>query len=407
MWACIIMKKILYTTLSFMAGVCLLASCEKDGKKLYPITETTFNDQNGLTINYSGSPLLGKTVKFTQDANDRSQARLVMNGVLDISNLLEAMPTITTLPAAGVIPGSKETTLSVNLVADTDTSYTFSGDADDTYCTYSYSGKVSDSSLSLDITNASLKDKTLCGKWNVVPYVYNDSDPWNAFVESTPTHVVWESDSKVDLLGSPNEMQDLLSLLLLMPIIGDEEPLNIPQALATVLKSVDFREDGNLVASFLDVENEATAFIDSPVNLANYVVKGEGNFNLYLNAAAIIAEATRADITDVIDLENILGNVIAQLIPMLSDGIPMHYKLENGKLLAYLGEDVLLPLLKENVSPILSNPEAVQAIIDSISGDLDPDMAGLVGMILPSMLPSIAEVIDNTTKLEIGINLKK
>lgn len=406
------MKKILYTALSIATGLCLVVSCKKDNvneekDKGHAIPVTTFNDMNGLTLNYSGSPLFGKTVKFTQDANDLTKATLLMNGVLDISNLLEDMPAITTLPAAGVLPGTKEVSLSVALVADTDSTYTFSGTGDDTYCTYSYSGKVGDSALSLDITGVSLKDKTLCGKWNVAPYVYNDSDPWNAFVESTPTHVVWESDSKVDLLGSPNEMQDLLGLLLIMPIIGDEEPLNIPQALATVLKSVDFREDGNLVASFLDVENEATAFVDSPLNLANYVVKGEGDFNLYLNAAAIIAEATRADITDVIDLENILGNVIAQLMPMLSDGIPMHYKLENGKLLAYLGEDVLLPLLKENVSPILSNPEAVQAIIDSIIEDLDPDMAGLVGMILPSMLPSIAEVIDNTTKLEIGINLTK
>ena len=79
----------------------------------------------------------------------------------------------------------------------------------------------------------------------------------------------------------------------------------------------------------------------------------------------------------------------------------MAYNIDGEKLCLYLDTDILLPLLKQNVLPLLKNEEFVKSIIDMVAAD--PDM-GYIAMFLPDMLTSIADVIDQTTRLQVGLN---
>ena len=91
---------------------------------------------------------------------------------------------------------------------------------------------------------------------------------------------------------------------------------------------------------------------------------------------------------------------------MMSDGLPMHYNANGNELTVYLGTETLLPLLKTNVLPLLRDEAFVQMVVELLSAD-EEGMGAMIAPMLPSMLKSAADVIDGTTKLEIGLNLKK
>ena len=178
-----------------------------------------------------------------------------------------------------------------------------------------------------------------------------------------------------------------------------------------------------MTARYLDTEAETPAETTSPKGLARYVVKDDNTILLFLDPAAIaVANAdvpkkakTRADL----DIDALLNQVMTEIVPMISNGLPIHYgksiKLdENGEnpteiddpniVSFYLGTETLLPILKM-AAPILSDPDMIDAIVAIASQD--PTMGGMASMMLPGMLQALPEIVDQTTTVEIGINLTK
>ena len=103
-----------------------------------------------------------------------------------------------------------------------------------------------------------------------------------------------------------------------------------------------------------------------------------------------------------------------QLIPMLTQGVPVGYgkAITNGEgdlnedpniKSFYLGTKTLLPILKA-FKPLLSDEDFINSIVEEASKD--PEMGSMAGM-LPQIFASLPAIIDTTTKIEIGINLKK
>ena len=78
------MKKTLFIGLFSIAlagGVLTSCSSDDDSSVVSPITQTkTYADASGLTLTYSGAPMLGKQVVFTPDANDITKATLTLSG---------------------------------------------------------------------------------------------------------------------------------------------------------------------------------------------------------------------------------------------------------------------------------------------------------------------------------------
>lgn len=381
-----------------MTGLVALTSCgddSDDNKTLFP--ENVYTAENGLELNYSNAPMIGKSVKF--EPNDKG-ARLTLYSTFDLSAMPLADQAASTIAGPGVIPGSPETVLDVKLKDDGDNAR-FSGKSENQYCKFEYEGIVSNTGLKLNINNAKLNDTRICNTWELAPMVLDDE---TYEVTSNPIHVVWESGADIDFLGSPLPPKDLLKVLMVMPLLNDMS-VTIPDALTDALKYVSFLEDGNIVAYYKDVENGATDYAPSSMNMAQYVLTGDNSMLFFLNPQAVIAEAaTPAKSSEgeapSIDIDALMGNIMAQLIPMLPNGVPMAYNLNGDKLNVYLDTNVLLPLLKQNVLPLLRDEALVKSLVDMVAAD--PDMAFIADM-LPGMITSVADVIEQTTRIEVGL----
>lgn len=366
------------------------------------ITEKTYDQLNGLTLTYNNAPMYGKTVKFTPSA-DLKTATVALSSSFDLSEIPGIPEDLKqTVAGPGVLPGSPLIILNVELKDHGNDTYTFEGSAFTEYLTFSYSAKLTPNTFDMAITDPELENKTLVGLWNTTPYALSED---GTEILSTPAHIVWTSDKSLAVMeGFELPMETLLQLVVSLPMI-DDGTLSVLQVLPEAFKSVEFADDGNLMATLVDEGQTVT----SPRNLAQYVVSGDDQFRLFLDPAAIkVADTAKVralenDPTFGIDINNILGNVIAQLAPMMSEGVPMGYAKADNNLTVYIGEDVLLPLLQNNVVPLLSNAELVQALADMMAQSGDETMASFAPMI-PGIAASLVEVINGTTNIEIGLN---
>lgn len=396
------MKKVIYLCLA-LAGVLTLPSCSNDDDPEISVNQT-FNDATGLTLTVNGKPMLGKTANLVREGD---AATLTLNSTFDMS----AIPGIPeglakTIAGPGVIPGSPVTVLNFAISGDASNA-TFSGSDGNKYCTYNYSGAVTENGMTLNISDLKLKDLTIAGKWAPQPFDINEdweSEEWGT-VYSQPIHVVWESTAEFNFLGNIMPVSDVLKLLMSMPIL-DNMSTRLPDALCNVLQSVTFGNDGNIIASYADLDNGSATpvYMQSPSNMAQYVLEGNGNMLFFLSPQAVIAADSRATMSRSVDINNLFGNVIAQLAPMMSEGVPMHYAMNNNELTVYLGTEILLPLLKTNVVPLLRDQELVAQLVELAKG---AEGMETIAPMFPDMIASAADVIEGTSKLEIGMNLKK
>ena len=397
------MKKI-YCLAMAMSALCLSASTAYAAPEL---AEKTYNDLTGLQLLYSGAPMMGKTVKFTPDPSDPSKATLVMNSSFDLSQI-PGMPEELKEPLAGsgVLPGTPETTLEITL----DDAGNFSGNGETEFLSYTYSGNVSESALQLSI-EGELNNTAVVGNWEPVPYYYNE-DTWE--LESDPIKIEWVSEAGVELFeGYEMPMADLLKMLVALPLIENEDGtmLNVSQKLNEAFKKASFLNDGNITASVVTAEGVS---VDSPLNLSQYVLADNATMLLFLDPTAIamadantpkaVRRAAEGELPIDIDINAILGNVLAQVGPMLSQGVPLSYSVaEDGaakKLTIYIDERVILPLLKENVLPLLENEELIDMLVAMIGED--PEMAAYAEMI-PAIVKGLVNVINTTTEIKIGV----
>lgn len=338
--------------------------------------------------------MLGKKVTFTPDASDATKATLVLAGNLDLSGILTREAASGSF-GAGVFPGSPVVTLPVTLNIQGD-ECSFSGTSETDYCTFDYAGKVTASSLKLDLTNVALKNSALSGTtW--VP------TPLNSDYTEEPIHLIWESNKNVEVMpGWGLPIQTILTLALRMPLIdaGGDDKVNVEDMLCSVLHDITLGADGNISASYVDAAQGGTSVVKTPANVAQYVVLSDTQMKVYLNLDAIIANVKRlGSSTKAIDMSEILSQAVTSLLPLVTDGVPLTYEKNEGKLKAYLNTDLLLPLMKNIVAPLFSDEEFVNMLIEAMKAD--PDF----GSMAEGMLKGLPEIINETTRLEVGLNL--
>lgn len=91
------------------------------------LAEKTYDMASGLSLSYSGEPMLGKTVKFTPDASDVTKATLTMSSSFDLSEIPDIPESLKqTVAGPGVIPGSAEVVLPVSLTEGANGEFKFS-----------------------------------------------------------------------------------------------------------------------------------------------------------------------------------------------------------------------------------------------------------------------------------------
>lgn len=393
------MKKNLFYLFALICSMSLFTACsdDDDDKVVCPVPQTEFTVATGLNLTYNGGSMLGKKVTFTPDASDATKATLVLAGNLDLSGILTREAASGSF-GAGVFPGSPVVTLPVTLNIQGD-ECSFSGTSETDYCTFDYAGKVTASSLKLDLTNVALKNSALSGTtW--VP------TPLNSDYMEEPIHLIWKSNKNVEVMpGWELPIQTILTLALRMPLIdaGGDDKVNVEDMLCSVLHDITLGVDGNISASYVDAAQGGTSVVKTPANVAQYVVLSDTQMKVYLNLDAIIANVKRlGSSTKAIDMSEILSQAVTSLLPLVTDGVPLTYEKNEGKLKVYLNTDLLLPLMKNIVAPLFSDEEFVNMLIEAMKAD--PDFESMAGM-AEGMLKGLPEIINETTRLEVGLNL--
>lgn len=396
-------KNLFYYLFAVICTIGLFTSCSDDDET---IPQTTFNSENGLQLTYNGAPLLGKKVTFTPDATEATKATLRLEGEFDLSGILKGQRSNMTSPTGpGVFPGSPVTTLSVDLSINGN-QCTFSGVSETEYCTFSYAGKVTAGTMDLSFTDVTLKNTALAGTvWKPTPLANTEDGGMDE-----PIHFVWKSGTKaaIEILpGHPSEVEinDLLLLALRFPLFddGSGDRVSVEQMLCSVLKDVTLGAVGNIVATYMDAANGGTEWVTSPSNMAQYVVTGDNQLLLFLNPQAIMANVDNVEKSvRTVDVGAILQQAIAELYPMLINGVPLTYTKEGNRMKVFLGTDLLLPLMKNIVAPLFEDEEFLNMVIEAMKSD--PQFGGMAGMMVPT-LKLLPEIIKNTTQLEIGLDL--
>lgn len=399
-------KNLFYYLFAVICTIGLFTSCSDDDEKVVnPIPQTTFNSENGLQLTYNGAPLLGKKVTFTPDATEATKATLRLEGEFDLAGILKGQRSNMTSPTGpGVFPGSPVTTLSVDLSINGN-QCTFSGVSETEYCTFSYAGKVTAGTMDLSFTDVTLKNTALAGTvWKPTPLANTEDGGMDE-----PIHFVWKSGTKaaIEIFGHPSEIEinDLLLLALRFPLFddGSGDRVSVEQMLCSVLKDVTLGADGNIVATYMDAANGGTEWVTSPSNMAQYVVTGDNQLLLFLNPQAIMANVDNVEKSvRTVDVGAILQQAIAELYPMLINGVPLTYTKEGNRMKVILGTDLLLPLMKNIVAPLFEDEEFLNMVIEAMKSD--PQFGGMAGMMVPT-LKLLPEIIKNTTQLEIGLDL--
>lgn len=396
-------KNLFYYLFAVICSVTLFTSCsdDDDEKMVNPVPQTTFTGENGLQLTYNGAPMPGKKVTFTPDATNAQKATLRLEGEFDLNGILgkaksaAAREDVSMPTAPGVLPGSPVVTLPVDLTINGD-QCSFAGTSETDYCTFSYKGEVSAGAMELDLSEVKLKNAKLAGMtWKLEPY--DETNP----NETDPIYLVWEAEKKV--LGFM-PIESVLKIALRMDLIaaGADNKISATDMLGTVLQDVTFMEDGNIVATYKDAANGGTEWTKSPVNLAQYVVENDNQMKVFLNPAAIIAAVNNAG--RAVDVQAVIQQAIQMLYPMLVNGVPVAFGQTDDALSVYLNTELLLPLLKTLVVPLLSDEEVVAMLVELMKKD--PDFSEMADLAEP-MLKAFPEIIESTTKVEIGLNFVK
>ena len=396
-------KNLFYYLFAVICSVALFTSCsDDDGEKMVnPVPQTTFTGENGLQLTYNGAPMPGKKVTFTPDATNAQKATLRLEGEFDLNGILgkaksaAAREDVSMPTAPGVLPGSPVVTLPVDLTINGD-QCSFAGTSETDYCTFSYKGEVSAGAMELALSEVKLKNAKLAGMtWKLKPYDKEDPN------ETDPIYLVWEAEKKVfDFLPIESVLKSALRMELIAA--GADHKVSATEMLGTVLQDVTFMEDGNIVATYKDAANGGTEWTKSPVNLAQYVVENDNQIKVFLNPAAIIAAVNNAG--RAIDVQTVIQRAIQILYPMLVNGVPVAFEQTEDALSVYLNTELLLPLLKTLVVPLLSDEEVVAMLVELMKKD--PDFSEMADLAEP-MLKAFPEIIESTTKVEIGLNFVK
>lgn len=396
-------KNLFYYLFAVICSVTLFTSCsdDDDEKMVNPVPQTTFTGENGLQLTYNGAPMPGKKVTFTPDATNAQKATLRLEGEFDLNGILgkaksaAAREDVSMPTAPGVLPGSPVVTLPVDLTINGD-KCSFAGTSETDYCTFSYKGEVSAGAMELALSEVKLKNAKLAGMtWKLKPYDKEDPN------ETDPIYLVWEAEKKVFDI---QPIESVLKFALRMELIaaGADHKVSATEMLGTVLQDVTFMEDGNIVATYKDAANGGTEWTKSPVNLAQYVVENDNQIKVFLNPAAIIAAVNNAG--RAVDVQTVIQQTIQMLYPMLVNGVPVAFEQTEDALSVYLNTELLLPLLKTLVVPLLSDEEVVAMLVELMKKD--PDFSEMADLAEP-MLKAFPEIIESTTKVEIGLNFVK
>lgn len=430
------MKKKILSLAAAVAMLGMFASCSSDDPKqpeidpptppevVVPGQDLPANEYKGEDVNLTmgDAPVAGQIVKFVPGTEPKL---IIESEPINLSELIAGVAPQSKadgdimLPTPGLIPGSPSVTIPLTLTGEADTC-SFTGNTQTDYCTFNYTGAVGPNGVTLKISDVKLKNTSLAGTY-AVPTDYIGVDSWGdpTIDDSRLFRIQWDSETKVMGVMPVSSVIRMALLMTTQPDAnGEAKPL--PVLYANILKNVTFGEDGSVSAVYCDTDKEGWPEATAPKGIASYVVKEDGTALVFINPTAVIANvAANASKSRAIDMDAIMATLINDVLPMCQNGVPVSYgpalvatdeyqetfaPSENPNAYSfYLGTDVLLPLLKV-AAPIIADDDVINMIVEAAKQD--PTMGSMADM-LPDILKTLPEIVDTTSKVEIGINLDR
>ncbi len=384
----------------------LMSGCSDDKKESLPVLDSKTYYGKALNLNYSDGPAPGKMVTVTPNgSNSRTgelKATLNLYSMIDYDQL-EGLGMSGMVQGPGVIPGEKSTDLDVTLIPG-DGCYTFSGSDATDEVSFTYNGEIRDDLLTLNIIEPKLKDLSLAGTvWAPAPLKRDEL----LQITSSPFSIAWEMNGINDLTLDPGLVLNLISTLPFIPVYNNTAYTSPAELFTQMFKAFAFRGDGNIIATYISTSQGAAQYMTLQPNTLQYVVDSSDELEMFVNPVSVyglylVNQKAGIGANDL----TFLKTLITTTVPLLADGLDMNYSISD------LGEYKLMKLTTETEESVKmlstfmlnlsQNPEfmaKLSAIIDS-TPNLKPYADDIKFVI--SQLPVL---IQNTTKLEIGLNL--
>lgn len=346
-------------------------------------TYSSFDSERPFALTYGGAEMPGKVaiVKTTSE----TEALITLQGGISLSQIPQtAQRGNQNLLLPGVIPGEKSTQLRVKLTSKGNRTYSFEGTDTRNGRTVRYSGEIRKDGLAMDL-QVEMPQNFLSGTtWNLAEVI--PSEEWGGANLQQPIYTAWEAGKKFTIdLGFPLELEPgalLVMALEAMPLFEDK---NGNDLLLSLLQDVTFHADGNITAHYSEAADLAEPqWKQSPMNIAHYYVK-DGKPYFLLNIGMLTSMQKKSGFTE--------------LLPLISDGIPLGIRSEEGKMTVYLETETLMPVL-QSLMPILQKEETITAILEKLQNNEDfADFAPMA----EAVLRQLPDVLKETTKLELGL----
>lgn len=407
-----------------------LVSCRKDDSAPLPELKSSTFSSSTLNLSYDGELMPGKSVDFKVGAGHASQAEMTLYSVFDLSQL-SGLGLSGSLPGPGVIPGSPQLTIPVNLTPG-DGCYTFSGAYTATDASFNYVGRLESDLLYLNIANATLSNQMYAGKvFSPSPIIKEGL----ANYTSLPFHIKWELDpaSGVDI-----PLSDLLKTIVVAPVIpvyNNTAYMSLAQAYCNVVKTICLSSDGNIPVVYISTIGGAAHLATTTGNMLQYVPSDNG-IKLYVNPLSAVSEVllalskpqTDAEfVTKSVDSDSynygmpssvadsglsispaiktaLLKSLLTTISPQLSQGIPLEVATTEKGVDIYFDTDTSVRFLASLLQNLLEDPvisTALKTYLEQLN------LPQLPPSDIDALLGNLSTFLERTTCLEIGLSLEK
>lgn len=409
---------------AFLGMSFLLASCSKDDNKpVEPLKEKTYTGSD-LTLIYNGNPMPNKSVTLTQNG-DKATARLFSE--FDLSQL-SAFGLSGKIPAPGVLPGSVETELNLNMIAS-NKDWRFSGSGETTYCTFDYEGSANSDKLALDLKNVKLKTG------GITPVVWQPAPikKENGAYTSLPVYLDWEYDPLPDVDINFTPLLDILATAPVIPVYNNTAYMSVSEALVLMIKTVAFKDDGNIIISYVSNIGGAAGLAQTNPNCFMYLPVSQNEVKLFINPTSVFGMALMANSTGMpADEVKIIGNglysngdatndpgalgellkselgqkiakaMLSALLPKLAEGLPVSFSTSATGLDLYIDTPMIAEIINDVILPLLKDDAAIKAVGEYLASI--PEIAPLLPDLQKAM-QVLPQALERTTTFRVGVSL--
>ncbi len=412
-----------YINAGLLALITLSACSHYDAPDLQPIKEKTYSGEN-LILYYNGVQMPNKSVTLNQNGN---QATAKFFSQFDLSQL-SALGLSGEIEGPGVFPGEVTSTLNLDMKPDTEY-WNFSGNGINETCTFNYAGYVNNDKLAIFLSDVKLKSPGITPEiWKPAPITMSGGN-----YTSLPFYINWQYDPipNVDFNLSP--YLEALATLPIIPVYNNTAYMSISQAVSLLVQSVAFKDDGNIIISYISSTGGAARLAQTLPNRYMYTIQSPEEIKLYINPTALFgmilvttSTGTPAEDIKIIgngmypsgntssspgEFENLLQSevfkkiaktTLSVLLPQCAQGIPVAITEKDNHLYLYIDTDMATYLLQTIITPLLSDSETIKAIVEYIEND--PDLKPLLPQINKAM-QLIPQAIEQTNDFQLGLAL--